>query len=251
MASAGKLLLILIVLFALGFYILPSTISLFAGEHVWYYIGNQGNDIPCEKCHADVAEEVASSPHHSALTCEHCHRGVNITYASDYGGDVYGGKEAHAASILSCLICHSGYRTDSNEAYNHSHYEYPNTDCNLCHNGPNEPPPPTAGGFGLTGQSGDTGEYAAHKSFVLKSRNSKTLFDSNEACIACHTQIKLGFNYTTPRVMDITVTESYSQDGKSVSWNWAFKIGGNITYRIHSDDRTVAGAVVSTTLDGG
>jgi len=247
MASAGKLLLILIVLFALGFYVLPSTTSLFAGQHYWYNINQSGNQIPCEKCHADVFEELNTSNFHTGWggsnkadreDCAACHRAnKSITYASDNGTTWQAGREAHAASVVACMLCHQWNPQNINSTEVGS--------------------VPAAGGFNVSTSLSpydygtNNGTYAAHNAFITEAIKNSTLQDSNEACIACHTQIKLGFNYTTPRVMDITVTESYSQDGKSVSWNWAFKIGGNITYRIHSDDRTVAGAVVSTTLDGG
>ncbi len=93
-----KLLLLFIVLISVGVVILPETVSIFYGQHEWYSISGEGNQIPCRKCHADVYEELKNNPYHTNFTCELCHRGVKLTYASDYGGSVYGGNEAHAAS---------------------------------------------------------------------------------------------------------------------------------------------------------
>ncbi len=62
--SPLKLILSLTIIFAVGVVILPSTVSLFAGEHNWYDIDPSGNQIPCVKCHADVLEELSNSPYH-------------------------------------------------------------------------------------------------------------------------------------------------------------------------------------------
>jgi hypothetical protein len=64
----------------IGIFALPSTMSLFAGQHVWYDLSTGGNDVPCEKCHADIAAEYQDAfAHplympHKTYTCSHCHR---------------------------------------------------------------------------------------------------------------------------------------------------------------------------------
>jgi len=42
---------------AVGLFALPSTVSLFSGQHRWYNISGTGNEIPCIKCHADIYDE--------------------------------------------------------------------------------------------------------------------------------------------------------------------------------------------------
>ena len=56
--NTARILIIAIMLAATGIVILPQTVSLFAGQHYWYNLSGYGNDVPCEKCHADVAEEM-------------------------------------------------------------------------------------------------------------------------------------------------------------------------------------------------
>ncbi len=198
MTDMVKFILVLAVVISLGIYLLPATVSIFLGQHNWYNISQAGNQIPCKKCHADIHEELASNPYHENFDCELCHRGVNITYASDFNGDVYGGNEAHAASTLSCMICHS-YKKSANppwsEAYNHSHREY-SCSVDVCHTPSPTFYPPVAGGFGITGQSYDTGEYAAHRKFVLDAKNSSLMESANEACISCHTHTAVKLNFT-------------------------------------------------------
>jgi len=229
----SKIALALIIALALGAYVLPNTISLFAGQHLWYDVDPGRNQIPCEKCHADIVDELSYGSYHTKQKedsdsadgqhCVFCHRvNSSIAYAKGDGAGTWVGEEAHAATLIQCMYCHSESLYGA----------------------------PRAGGFGITNNTSDTGIYAAHREFVLEARNSSLMLDENEACIACHTQITLIFNYTTVRVMGIAVVESYSADGKSVSQNWEFSQLSNITYRIRSTDRTASGEVLSKFAGG-
>ena len=109
----------------IGIFALPSTVSLFGGQHKWYDLGGKGNEVPCEKCHADTAAEMESQigPHtgetgYGRMKCVYCHRLFPIehknasfdtyAYASGDGTGAEPGKEAHAASTVACMYCHSG-----------------------------------------------------------------------------------------------------------------------------------------------
>ena len=161
---SGNMMLLAVAVVAVGIFALPSTISLFAGQHTWYNLtGNQS--VPCEKCHADVANEMGAliGPHtgetgFQRMKCGFCHRtfpiedtegdDINQTYKKyeyTYGSvgdavtDVTPGKESHAASTVPCMYCHSGYE------YGHATLGYPDysgtdhtTDwvpCTRCHGG--------------------------------------------------------------------------------------------------------------------
>ena len=65
--------------------------SLFAGQHVWYDLSGGINDVPCEKCHADVAEEMQSDANgaHRNLTCAMCHRTCFNNYGYAKVGRIY------------------------------------------------------------------------------------------------------------------------------------------------------------------
>ena len=76
-----RLLLLAIAIVAVGVFALPGTVSLFSGQHRWYNLSTGTNDVPCEKCHADVAEEMnaLAGPHtgetgYERLKCGYCHR---------------------------------------------------------------------------------------------------------------------------------------------------------------------------------
>jgi hypothetical protein len=215
--NTKKIALMAVAVVAIGIFALPSTVSLFAGQHVWYDLNeNKGNDVPCKKCHADIYEEymMAANGVHGTLSggnqttagddpdaaCGACHRLTNITnsnanytFASGWlDNDPSGstpGVEAHAAATIACMACH--------QLNNTGNY-------------------PGAGGFNITAydyvsspymysNSSNPGTYAAHNAFIAQAINDTTLQDSNEACIACHTYIAVKINWQHARSLEFDV----------------------------------------------
>lgn len=101
----AKFSLAIVALVSIGMFALPSTMSLFAGQHSFYNIDATGNQIPCVKCHGDVKAELTSNavsgladyPNtpgpHANFKCEYCHR-AEPGYASGdnaYGVIIYSG----------------------------------------------------------------------------------------------------------------------------------------------------------------
>jgi len=237
------MMLLVVAVIALGIFALPSTVSLFSGQHTWYDLtGNKS--VPCEKCHADIAEEMnaLAGPHtgetgFQRMKCSFCHRtfpieseDINQTYKNyeyTYGSvgdtvtDVTPGKESHAASTVPCMYCHSGKKYGRKGTHNinancmqchHVHGgRFTSDDCRRCHayTGDiyNVSYIPPAGGFGLTANtSSDTGELAAHKTFVMNSISNPQMEDANEACIACHTHIPVKINWTHRYSLEFNAT---------------------------------------------
>ena len=48
---------------AIGLFALPGTVAMFGGQHDWYDLNPDGNDVSCEKCHADIYAEMNSMPY--------------------------------------------------------------------------------------------------------------------------------------------------------------------------------------------
>ncbi len=199
----GKGFLLMIIALALGVLVLPSTLSLFAGEHYWYNLSGAGNDVPCVKCHADVYEELHSSISgpHKDLKCEDCHRAnKSITYASVSGSytNVTPGKEAHAASCVACMMCHQINASQASKT-----------------------PGPYAGGFNISlfnvtspynySNATFNGLYEAHNALVAhaiaKANNSSLLLDSTEACLSCHANIRVVMHFNISTGMNITACD--------------------------------------------
>ena len=195
--NTNKLVLFAIAVVGIGLFALPSTVSLFSGQHTWYGLNDSGNQVPCEKCHADINDEMVSGDNgvHRTLAgpgCD-CHR-VNSSQVQKPTGVASGdgtastpGTTSHAAETIACMICHE---------FGNSGY-------------------PHAGGF--TNQTGSpytyatterNGTKAAHNAFIQNAINDPLMEDSNEACIACHTRIGVNITWVKNEYLEFTATES-------------------------------------------
>ena len=149
-----KISLIFLLIFALLLIGVLTGSGLFAAQHSWYSLSGTGNDIACDKCHQNIYDdyEITGNVHYSSsMICEDCHR--NESFATHAKGDdddaipkAFPGKEAHAASIPNCTLCHANDVTDltsTNETHK-SIYVKGNTSgpedegneaCVMCHTG--------------------------------------------------------------------------------------------------------------------
>jgi hypothetical protein len=244
--KSGKVALLLVAIVATGIFALPSTVSLFSGQHTWYDLSAGANDVPCEKCHAEIEDEMQSDANgaHRYLTCAMCHRTpfTNYTYGSGEGNGSTPGEEAHAAATVQCMHCHGIYE-DTTQLWHHwtDEPEY-DDECGRCHGGHGGDYGPTrgyidfisAGGFGIEDPANpghnttdtDTGEKAAHKKFVLDAIEEQLMDGANEACIACHTRIGVNITWTKREYLDFHASED-------AAGNWSipgFTAGGtNVT----------------------
>jgi len=228
-----------IALLALGTLVMPQTASLFAGQHWWYNISGVGNQIPCQKCHADVFEELALSNFHThwgpngynlsaqgqadQYDCAACHRSnLSIQYALVNGSvaNFQPGKQAHAASVVACMLCHQVTANATNATWAPGFY---------------------AGGFNITpfvnagiippspykySNATFNGLYAAHNAFIAMAIKNKTFPDSTEACIACHTHVavKIIWHHKRSLEFDVNITNPVTLSNGVHNWtisNWA------------------------------
>ncbi len=246
--DSKKLMLMLVAVLAVGIFALPSTVAMFGGQHSWYNLEPDGNDVPCGKCHADIYDELYNSVGpHDEMECWYCHRTSNLTgytYASGDGTGSLPGEEAHAASTVECMACHEGFlnTTDSlrcgdchtggyaDDAPMSIHPQEWNLngdsfciDCHLDYDDANKFGTThmgvinlKAGGFNLTvdrpGGSGnnlDTGSKAAHMDFVNDSIYQSDLMEgANEACITCHTHTAIDINWTHAYKMSLDARQT-------------------------------------------
>ncbi|MHC1569082.1 MAG: hypothetical protein ACXQTT_05830 [Candidatus Syntropharchaeia archaeon] len=214
--------------------------------------------------------------------CEYCHRtfpikyytkdwlprhinqSINATYYYTYGSvrgtSVQPGEEAHAASTVPCLYCHSGGGNWSPHAAgnsncfdggchpegNHGHDKpeyFSVEDCWNCHVGydsggnPKVYYVPPAGGFGWTEVSGDTGSLAAHKAFIDEAIEDETLTHANEACIGCHTSIGINITWMKNTVLSFTAIENGNG-----TWNFlgGFEANGENVTHVNSSNMWVS-----------
>lgn len=120
----SKVILLSFAVVAVGLFALPSTMSLFSGQHTWY----NGSNVDCKKCHQDIYDEITSPEniYHEAFqtsygdACGRCHTtsksssSVNITKGQWTKSGAPGiNFTAHAAVTVECLACHGVPRTSA------------------------------------------------------------------------------------------------------------------------------------------
>ncbi len=218
----NKLVLLAIGVIAVGIFALPSTVSLFSGQHRWYNISGTGNEIPCIKCHADIYDEYMLTGVHGTLSdggnsnswtpgnypnkaCGACHRVAyenksGWTYGSGDGTGSTAGKEAHAASTVACMACHEFDNAYGAPAaggfampFNNSSYTDPVSGLH----------------FNYTNNT-NKGGHAAHQGFIEGAINFTRMEDANEACLGCHTHIPVKITWTHARSLEFNATYNAS-----------------------------------------
>lgn len=178
--------------------------AMFVGQHMWYPtdITSGGDEIgvPCGKCHADIYSELQTTitpgdggtgaqAGHQGVGCEGCHiAGIGNTNASR---GITGQPNFHAAATTECVECHN------------------------------------TGSLGTThdvvGQI--TGARAAHQPFYEQALNDPLMSGANEACVACHTHVRVDITWTHPANMTFNATE----DGTGTWTVGNFATSGTVT----------------------
>jgi len=203
--KGNKIALLMVAILAIGIFALPSTMAMFGGQHNWYDLEDDGNQVPCIKCHADVYDEFQNTGIHKTLAggtnsdsgdfgdagtyevdqaCHACHRTdlTGYTYASGDGSGSTPGAEAHAASTIACMECHE-YGVAGLDA-NYSTYPFAGGFANM-----------SSSAFDYNDSASD-GSKAAHNDFIAGAITDTLMEDSNEACITCHTHVAIDINWT-------------------------------------------------------
>jgi hypothetical protein len=221
--NLNKNLLLVTAIIGIGLFVLPSTLSMFAGQHSWY--DPSSNGIPCEKCHFLEKEELAASggPHdplYSSILNNSAN--YNGTAGNPGGSDFWGGNTVNDR----CYGCHqvTGSKNASH-ALNDSWANQNDTVhaavavwCIDCH--------PWV-------ESELTNSSAAHKPFYedLNTSGSEILQKPNQACLGCHTHV--GVNISWERNEYVSYNITCNKSGYVVTWNTSDDLGTN-TSRFNS-----------------
>ncbi|VVB93393.1 Cytochrome c7 c [uncultured archaeon] len=193
----SKIILLSMAVVSVGLFAMPSTLSLFAGQHNFVAPDN----VTCQKCHQDIYDTIQSSDMHNSLgdngatawnsgsndnalgKCVGCHRvsdtftNVSVPYGSLTGwfnqtpaGLGFGSTHTMVVT-LECVQCHTavpGKFNDPNETHN-PYY----------------------------GQA-----YSASNSSTIQ------LKGANAACVGCHTHTVVTLNWTRPTGYNVNITEN-------------------------------------------
>lgn len=224
----SRVVLLSIAVVVVGLFAMPTTVSLYAGQHTFENASKVVSDNGCRKCHGDVYDEMHSALNgvhwkRTSLTpdtqfqCRECHNVTNVSVNYITGTKV--NDSAHAATTVSCLACHSdakggGGNTNPMHQLAVKYGIWGSFDCGQCHRDTGNPGKyPDA--YIIKVNSTITGSDEAHSIYYYKSKypDNQTeirLKDANAACIGCHT-------YT---IMDITWKRP---GGYNISYNWSNK----------------------------
>ena len=172
-----KIILLLISVFAVGMFALPSTLALYTGSHAFV----SGGNVDCDKCHTsdmdDIKAELESGTAHQTLTCDDCHGANNFNVDLSQGN-----SNGHAASMdVDCIGCHISYNistyTDHIEGFLASDSEIECTDCHYAY-----PIDDVLRQLNL--------DAAAHHEVTFNATaDNQGIDDRDQACIACHTDV--------------------------------------------------------------
>ncbi len=184
--SSRKSLLLAVAVLAIGLYIMPSTLSLFSGQHTFI----NGSEVSCRKCHEDIYSEFTSgasqspqAPHSSIANCRVCHvtgsidggfAGNSLLTFETIDLNLKNDSKAHAAITVECVFCHDLVPAEI------------------------------------------TGVNESHRVFYNSSKadsstnGTNLLKGGNEACIGCHTHIWVNITWNRPVGYNINATETSS-----------------------------------------
>ena len=128
------------------------------------------------------------------------------------------GRDFHAAAVVSCIDCHN--RTLLYGTFDHSKIIRSGLGCLDCHQNPRS----QHENFSAVEIYS---EEESHRSFAENAKGSKLLKGENEACIGCHTHVRV--NITWKKATFITMNAGVNIDG---SWSVTnISAEGNATYK--------------------
>ena len=200
--SANMILLIAII--GIGLYVLPSTLSMFAGQHSWY--DPSGRGIPCDKCHVLEKEELmgTNGPHSTnyGATTYNSSANYNGTKGFVGGSEFWGGNDPNDR----CYGCHQvGANFPVSSPLNSTNTTWANKNdtvhvavviyCVDCHSWVDD----------ALNES-----LSAHKEFYYDLNTTKTglLKGGNSACIGCHTSVGVNISWTRNTSISFTANKS-------------------------------------------
>ena len=181
-----SVLLLGVAIVAIGLFIIPSTMSMFVGQHRWYSVRTINDQYAlCERCHAaEVGEWNANTGAHAAYAAENptigcfCHQ-INESSLSEWGFNA-SKIESHGFEIFN----ESGGINDTPSTWTWRNTTTPHAaitiECVSCH-------------YNATAQLSNV--YSAHKEF-FEQANESAYGTNNTACMACHTMVGLNINIT-------------------------------------------------------
>ena len=206
-------LLLGVAIVAIGLFIIPSTMSMFVGQHRWYSVRTTDAQYDmCQRCHtAEVGEWKANTGAHAAYQAANpgigcfCHQ-INESSLGEWGFNT-----SKVDSYGFVIFNESGSITDTPGTWAWRNTSTPHAavtiECVSCH-------------YNATAQLSQ--DHSAHKEF-FEQANASTYGTNNTACMACHTMI--GLNITMTRIgSGLDVSATHESD-----YSWTVNVTTNVT----------------------
>ena len=214
----NNILLLGVAIVAIGLFVIPSTMSMFVGQHSWYSVKTPAQQYDlCERCHqAEVGEWVSNTGAHSVYRTQYpnsgcfCHQ-INETQVEGFG---LTGIESYNFTIFN----ESGSLNSSNTSWANAwrSQDTPHAAitiaCVDCH-------------VNATLQLAN--DKSAHKEFQSQ-LNDSTTANENTACMACHTMV--GLDITMERNQGgIVIYANHTINATDGTYEWNVTANTNIT----------------------
>ena len=216
----GKnIMLLSVAVLAIGLFVLPQTMAMFAGQHTWFSVRTSESQYElCEKCHVnEVAEwraNTANGGAHSqyaedAIDNCFCHQ-INETALQQFGL-----TEAMAPGAYDMGFEHwndtgnvSGPGEDWYWRSNNTPHAAVIIDCVDCH---------------YTEMEQIENENSAHYAFWNQTLNAENT-DSNTACMACHTHTHLNITWTRIEGLVINANHTDATETGAAAWDVSVEV---------------------------
>ena len=215
---------------AVGLFIIPSTMSMFVGQHRWYSVRTaEAQYAMCERCHtAEVGEWEANDGAHAAYRAWtisesgggvdpgcFCHQ-INETRLGEFG---FNGSKItdfkfeifNETGLLNTTRGSWGWTNNTSWRSTGTPHAAITIECVSCH-------------YNATAQLSN--EHSAHKQFFVAA-NATEGGTNNTACLACHTMV--GLNITMERVW--SGLDIYANHTNYTTSGWELNITINQTAR--------------------
>lgn len=224
MMKGKNILLLSFAILAIGLYVLPSTMSMFVGQHTWYSVRTDADKKElCEKCHtAEVAEFNANTGAHATFvsnegkTCSMCHQ-VNLTLLSQ----TYNIDTSQLSGFNYSIWNETGEITNTNWSWRNTSTPHAAIiiDCEDCH---------------VNATTQISNPYEAHRPFWNQTTNAtlNPQADNSTACIACHTHTHLNITWVRVNGLDIYGNHTNATAG----WNLTVTVNQTLNTTTQSVD---------------
>lgn len=197
-----QVIILAIAIVAIGLFILPSTLSMFVGQHTWYSVKNPDDMVElCAKCHQpevdEWADNVARGGAHATFATEYpdasgctiCHQ-MNVSYIDAYGLDNSTLLGYDFEDFTQAGLSNTSNATNFTDKWRTTSTPHAaiKVDCADCH-------------YNATIQLAKP--ESAHSDFYNQTKNAST---DSAACIGCHTMTVMNITWWKYGGLDINAT---------------------------------------------